>query len=924
MPFAFRHAASALVLFASVLAHAATANRIASAISTPARTAIPRSVPARARLAADLGSVDPSFALTSMTLRFSLSDAGQAALTELLLEQQQPGSANYHKWLTPEQFAARFGLSASDLAKVTGWLTSEGFTVTGVARGATFVTFSGTAAQVEHAFATTLHRVTLGGETHFTNLTDPAIPTALSGVVAGITGLHDFKLVPRARTRVVPAPAVDALHPGFTSNLSGNHYIAPGDFYTIYDENPLLATSINGSGITIAVMGQTDISLADVAAFRSASGLSANPPTVKVYGTDPGTSTADLPEAQLDVEWSGAVAPSASILYVNSTNVVDGSLTQAIDNNLAPIITISYGDCESGYGAANLRSFNLLFQQANAQGITILGPGGDSGAADCDSMVTSAVGGLAVDYPASSPYVTGVGGTMFNEGSGTYFSPTNGPNMGSALSYIPEAVWNETAANTVAANGVPQNLAAGGGGASAFFTKPAWQVGTGVPADLSRDVPDLALNAGASHDGYLYCSSGSCVNGYRTAADNLNVVGGTSVGTPSFAGLLALVEQKIGSRLGNANPVLYGLANSTYAASVFHDVTTGSNAVPCTSGTTSCPNGGSIGYNAGPGFDLATGWGSVDAFNLVNDWALVQPLGTAAGQTATITTLTTANTGVTIGTPLTFTASVASGVATSTATPTGTAQLLVDGVVTGSAVALAGGTATLPLATGTLTSGTHIVTAAYSGDSVYTGSKGSVTLDLTSPSTADFSLAGSVSTISVAAGGTAPGVTYTLSSLNNFAGSVTLAASTNAALNAGGVFSASPLTLTAAGKGTSVFTFYAFTSNAGTAASPITLANRAPAAPPTAFRLVGGAFALAALVLFGLPLRGRRTLRAATLFPVFLLALAGLGLSSCSSAGSTVTNTPTTVISAKGTYLLTITATSGSITHTSNLTVIVQ
>ncbi len=902
---------------------AATANRVVSAISSDARVTITQTVPGRARLAADQGNADPALALTSLTLRFSLSDANQAALTELLLEQQQPGSANYHKWLTPEQFGARFGLSSSDLAKVSGWLTAQGFTVTGTARSGTFVSFSGTAAQVEHAFGTTIHRVTLGGESHYTNLTDPTIPAALAGVVSGITGLHDFKLVPRSKVRMVPAPAANVLHPEFTSSTSGNHYMAPGDFYTIYDENPLLTSSINGSGITIAIMGQTDISLPDVAAFRSASGLTASAPTVMVVGgKDPGLSSTDLPEAQLDVEWSGAAAPAATILYVNSTDVINVSLTQAIDSNLAPIMSVSYGDCEAAYGAANLRTLNQLFQQANAQGITVVGPGGDSGAADCDYQVTSAVSGLAVDYPASSPYVTGVGGTQFNEGAGTYFSTTNGANMGSALSYIPEAAWNETAADTAAANGIPQDIAAGGGGASAFFTKPAWQVGTGVPADVSRDVPDISLNASAAHDGYLFCTSGSCVSGYRTATGNLAVVGGTSAATPSFAGLLALVEQKIGARIGNANPILYSLANSTYAPNVFHDVTTGSNAVPCTTGTPNCPNGGTIGFNAATGYDLATGWGSVDAFNMVNDWSLVTALGAGAGQTASLTTLTASATGATIGTTLTFTAAVASGTGTGPTTPTGTVQLLVDGVLTGSAVALSGGSASLPLATGSLSSGTHTVTAAYSGDSTYTGSKGSASIDLTSASSADFSVAGSVATVAVTAGGTAAGVTYTLTSLNNFAGSVTLSASTTAALNASANFSVSPVTLTAGGTGTSVFTFYAYTSNAGAAPVGLSVGTRASQARLTPFRLAGGGLAFTSLVLLFLPRRKVHP-RATRLLSLVLLSVAAIGMSGCGSAGSTAT-TSSTVNSAKGTYLLTITATSGAISHSTSLSVVVQ
>ncbi len=342
-----------------------------------------------------------------------------------------------------------------------------------------------------------------------------------------------------------------------------------------------------------------------------------------LYGADPGTSTSDLPEAMLDVEWSGATAPNAKILYVNSNDVIGRSLVSAINNNLAPIISISYGDCEVNFGATFLTQLNQLLQQANAQGQTVVGPAGDSGATDCDFETYPAVDGLAVDFPGSSPFATSAGGSMFNEGSGTYWNSNSSSsvnNAGSALSYIPEAAWNESSAT----NG----LGAGGGGFSLYFTKPYWQVGSTVPQDFSRDVPDIALNAASNHDGTLYCVAGSCVNGTFRASDgqSLSVVGGTSVATPEFAGVLALVEQKIGSKIGNAGPHLYALANSSFYTSVFNDITTGNNTSPCTAGTINCPAGGVLGYTATVGYDLATGWGSINAYNLANDWNQVTPI----------------------------------------------------------------------------------------------------------------------------------------------------------------------------------------------------------------------------------------------------------------------------------------------------------
>jgi subtilase family serine protease len=514
------------------------------------------------------------------------------------------------------------------MQKVSDWLTSQGFTVTEVAHGGLYIRFTGTVGMAQNAFHTQIHRMTLDGETHFANVTEPSVPAAIATVTAAITGLHDFRLKPH-HTRIIPGEGAGVTtDPAYTSAATGNHFIAPGDFYTIYDENAALTSGIKGTGITVAVMGQTDISLPDVANFRSVAGLTVNPPTVKIPTgqTDPGTSSADLLEAMLDVEWSGATAPGATILYVNSRNVIDGSLTQAINDPtivaVAPILSVSYGTCEANVGQAGLTYYSALAQQANAQGQTIVAAAGDSGATDCDYHATTAVGGLAVDFPAAIPSVTGIGGTMFNEGTGTYWGPNNGA-AATALSYIPEMAWNE--------DSTTNGIGSGGGGTSAYFTKPYWQVGTGVPADSARDVPDVSLSAASGHDGYLLCSAGFCTDGWKNSAGSHDVVGGTSVGAPSFAGLMALVEQKIGSRVGNANPILYALANSSFGAAVFHDVTVGNNSSPCNAGATGCPAGVAIGYNAGVGYDRATGLGTLDVFNLVNDWALVTPLVSTTG-----------------------------------------------------------------------------------------------------------------------------------------------------------------------------------------------------------------------------------------------------------------------------------------------------
>jgi hypothetical protein len=550
-------------------------------------------------LANDEGEVSSTQILPHLALHFTMTAQQQEDLDQLLRQQQARGSAQFHKFLTPEEYGARFGLNSEDMAKVTAWLESEGFSDIQVARSRTFVSFAGTAAHVQTAFHTSIHRYSLNGETHYANATDPLLPKVLEGVVESVRGLHDFHKKPQGIRKVSPH---------FTSEITGSHFLVPDDFATIYNVQPLYQSGLNGTGVKIAVVGQSDIQLGDIRAFRTAAGLSQNDPTIVLTGTDPGlqSRSGDEVESDLDVEWAGAIARNATIVFVTSTNV-DTSITYAIDNNVAPIISISYGLCESEISLAESNTEASQYQQANAQGITVIAASGDAGAADCDTSYP-ARRGLSVDVPSSLPYVTGIGGTTFNEGSGAYWNATNNSYGGSALSYIPEVVWNDSSATN--------SLSAGGGGASTYNAKPAWQTGIGVPSDGKRDVPDLALAASPNHDPFLICSNGSCVNGFRNANTILDTVGGTSCGAPSFAGIMALMVQALGAQ-GNINPNLYSLASRSTDA--FHDITSGNNIVACRTGTANCTNG-SMGFSAGVGYDQTTGLGSVDAYRLISQW----------------------------------------------------------------------------------------------------------------------------------------------------------------------------------------------------------------------------------------------------------------------------------------------------------------
>ena len=592
-------------LIGSLPAFAAPPSRLGERLDSGRTFAFPGAVDPRLASAVDEGEADPSLVLPRITMHFKMTDAQQADLDRLSQAQQDPSSPQYHHWLTPEQFGGRFGLSESDLAQITAWLRQLGFSDIQPARSRTFVQMAGTASQVRLAFGAGIRHYRVNGELHYANSSDPVLPRALEGVVSGIRGLSDFH--PR------PHGIRTGSQPKFTSNLSGNHFMAPGDFAVIYDVQPLYNSGIDGTGEKIAVAGQTDIKLSDIHAFQTASGLPVKDPQIILDGSNPGTLTGDETEADLDIEWSGAVARGATIVYVNSSDALTSAI-YAIDQNVAPVLSISYGACENETPSGELVSMNFVFQQASTQGITVVAASGDQGAADCDVPATStapplttASKGLAVDFPASSPYVTSAGGTEFNENGQTYWSTSNNSTAGSALSYIPEMAWNDTAAD--------KSLSASGGGKSRQFAKPYWQTGAGVPADNFRDVPDIALNASPDHDPYLICDAGWCTNGYRNSQTYLDVVGGTSVAAPSFAGIVALINQKTHGRQGNINPALYALASSVPES--FHDITSGNNIVPCVVGKPNCTTG-TMGYSAGPGYDQVTGLGSVDAFNLVS------------------------------------------------------------------------------------------------------------------------------------------------------------------------------------------------------------------------------------------------------------------------------------------------------------------
>jgi uncharacterized protein (TIGR03437 family) len=586
-------------------------SRIIRPVDNTQRVTLTGHIHPKARPENDRGRVAPSLELSYVTLNLTQSAAQKADLANLLAEQQNPSSPNYHRWLTPGEYADRFGVSAEDISKITQWLRGQGLTILNVAQGRNWIAVSGSAAQIDTAFATEIHQYAVDGETHFANATEPSVPAAFGGVVLSIRGLNDFRMKARVQK------------PRYTSPSSGNHYLAPNDVAAIYDINPAYAAGINGTGQAIVVAGQSDVPPGDIAQFQSAFGLPSNPPQMTLVpgSQDPGISSGDREESDLDLEWAGAVARNATIKFVYSYNVMD-AVQYAIGQNLAPVLSLSYGSCEPSNMQSDADTFESWARQGNAQGITWFNADGDNGAADCftgDNTVPAQLQETAaVDLPASVPEVTGVGGTEFQEGGGSYWNATNDANGGSALLYIPEVVWN-----TTEQDGTPS---ASGGGVSIYFSQPAWQTGfPGVPGDNARHVPDVALNASPDHDGYLV---------YTDDSTTVQVFGGTSCPTPVMAGIAALLNQyQVASGKtsgqGNINPQLYALARSNLG--IFHDVTQGDNTVTVTvpgEGTGCgrrqiCPTTTTTvtGYSAGVGYDSVTGLGSLDAWRLFSCWS---------------------------------------------------------------------------------------------------------------------------------------------------------------------------------------------------------------------------------------------------------------------------------------------------------------
>ena len=729
---------------------------ITTTVNNTDRVPLSGSVRRAVERAADLGAASPALPAHHVTLLLQRSAARQASLTQYLSDVQNPRSSSYRHWLTPAEYGSRFGAAAEDVETISAWLESQGLTIEKTSPAANLITFSGSVGEIETAFSTSIHSISIGGERHIANITAAQVPRAFAAAVKAVVGLDDIH--PRSNLQIGPPakynPSTHRIEPELTLfDSAGNPYlyVDPADAATIYDtpnanlNTAYKGTTYDGSGVTVGVVGDSNVDLTPVTNYRTAflgeTTGNVNLPTVIIDGDDPGIN-GDEVETWLDLEVLGGLAPKAKINYYTSSDSdisagLFNAMIRAVNDNTVSVLSISFGECEALAGTETTTFIGELYQQAAAQGITVTVSSGDAGSAACDNQdsETTAINGLGVNGLGSTPNNVSVGGTDYDV-LGTAFSTYvetggsgNPPYYATALSYIPEQPWNDsTSVNGDLADNQPllsngsTNIIGGGGGASSVFPKPAYQNAL-TPADNARDLPDVSLLAANGLYGavWVLCETSGifgpdCVtaNGAFTSSTRFDGAGGTSAATPAFAGMLALVVQATGSRLGNVNNVLYTLAANKYST-VFHDVTSGNNAVVCTSGTPDCgENGFMTGYNAVTGYDQASGLGSVDAAAMLANWSSAVGASSTAGLTINGSTSPVS---VVHGTTLNF------GVKVNPSTATGAAGLVTTATAAAGSPTLNGQPATIAISNGAgttgyngLPGGAYTVYANYGGD----------------------------------------------------------------------------------------------------------------------------------------------------------------------------------------------------------------
>jgi hypothetical protein len=625
-------------------------------------------------------------ATSEMTLTMVLSRSAQqqAALDQFLADQKNPASPDFHHWLTPAEFGQSFGLSASDIQAITNWLQAQGLHINFVAPSRTFIGFSGSPSVVGHAFGTEVHTYDVHGDARISVSSDPLLPRPLAAVVKAIHGLYTINERPHHSLTQAQLAG-----PNLTLS-AGNNFIAPADFQTIYDG----AVSASGHQQTIGIVGRSRTNFDDFRNFIARTYANFQLPTEIVPtafgGVDPGPAYTTTPpssvslgeqsEATLDVTRAGSIAPNANILLVVATSASGGIGDDAqylVQTSPVPVqvMSISYGACESSAGPSGVQYWDTLFEQAAAEGISVFVSSGDSGASGCEQDFTTPAANppaISPNYICSSSYATCVGGTEFNDAADpSQYWGSNGTNLASAQKYIPEGGWNDP---TTSKGGT--QVAGSGGGVSSIIPTPKWQTGTGIPsARTGRYTPDVSFN-GSCHTPYFACMAAVGASCTLDTQGSFYFLGfcGTSASAPSMAGVTALLDEEMQYAQGNINPEIYAMAENQ--PSSFHDTTPSSSGVAtCDINTPSmCNNstpgptgltGGQAGYAVTTGYDMVTGFGSLDISNFITNFATSLP------QPAI--TVTPSKTTMSPGDTLTITVKAEGG--SGNPVPTGTIQL---------------------------------------------------------------------------------------------------------------------------------------------------------------------------------------------------------------------------------------------------------
>ncbi|WP_405970116.1 S53 family peptidase [Streptomyces sp. NBC_00988] len=474
-----------------------------------------------------------------ISVAISLTPRNNKGLDTFIANVSNPRSSSYGHYLTKAQFAARFGRTDAEVKQVKEYLRAQGLTVGKVHSGNLLVDASGTAAQLEKAFGTKLStwKDAKSGRAFYANETAPTLPTGIAGLVSDVTGLNNrAQLHHQATDTVAPRNGPGG---GYTpAQLKGGYNVS--GTYT-------------GSGQKIALLEFDGFAQSNITKYDTNYSLGSPTPTVSKVDGGSGALGDGQVEVELDIEVLHAIAPKANVTVFEGPNSDAGEVDtyQAIVDSGIPTTSISWGASESQRTTSNINAVDAVFKAGAAEGLGFYAASGDDGSDDAGDGTTT------VDYPASDPYVTGVGGTKLTVTSANAFSK--------------EVAWS-----------------GGGGGKSSVFKIPSWQTAVQKTAGGGyRQVPDVSAHANPSPGVSIY-SQGTWTS-----------VGGTSAAAPEWAAFGALYNQQAAAagkaNLGFANPALY-----TASGTGFHDITSGSNGA----------------YSAATGWDFTTGWGSYNAATL--------------------------------------------------------------------------------------------------------------------------------------------------------------------------------------------------------------------------------------------------------------------------------------------------------------------